>query len=257
MLTKLVYLLWRPGREDRARTRELLLGQVAPRLLEDGVAQLSMNIADPESKMRAPAPRLTREPPICAELSLWLEQPEERRAAIEETLTALGFRLAGYLVEETLYTDYGENSHATPRAWPDGARSPGVMMVTLLERPRRIPLEEWMRRWHGVMSPVSESLQPRTRYLRNLVLRSLTPGAPALQAIVEEAWPSPRHVSNPFLFYRAHGPVELVLHLARILRAVLSFLDLHRIRITPTGEYLLKTDASVPRARRSSYDRYC
>jgi hypothetical protein len=254
MLAKLVYLLWSESAGEEAR--RALLEQAAPRLLEAGAAQLSMDIADPESRMRSPAPRLTRERPISAEVSLWTERPAEHEA-FEGVFAGLGFRAAGYLVEEWLYTDYGDNSHAAKRSWGDGERSPGVMTVTLLERPRRLTVEEWLRRWHGVMSPVSEAVQPRAKYVRNLVLQRLTAEGPKLDAIVEESWPSKRHVANPFLFYRAGNPWQLVVNLTRLLHAVLSCFDLHRIRVTPTSEYLIKTDASIARTRRSSYDRYC
>ena len=212
-----------------------------------------MCIADPESRGRSPAPRLTREQPISAEIGLWVESVEAR-APLEQGLAALGFRLAGYLVDETVYTDYGENRHAAPRDWPDGERSPGIVAVTLLERPERLSQEEWMRRWHGTMSPVSEAIQPRTRYVRNVVLQPLTPDAPDYEGIVEEAWPSKRHIANPFLFYGASGPWKLCRNVARILRAVTSFLTLWRIRTTLMSEYLVKTDRRVERARRSRYD---
>jgi hypothetical protein len=253
-LEKLVYLLWSPRGRSRARTRELLLETCAPRLLESGLVQLSICVADPEvARVRSPAPRLYLEPPICAELGVWVEDLAAR-PAIEGCLAGAGFRLAGYHVEETLYTDYGENRHAPPRSWPDGQRSPGVVAVTLLARPSRLPHEEWLRRWQGRMSPVSEAIQPRTRYLRNLVLRPLTDGAPAWAGIVEEAWPSRRHVENPFLFYGARGPLELARNLFAILGAVRSFLQLTRVRTTMMSEYLVRTDPRVPRVRRGPYD---
>jgi len=63
--------------------------------------------------------------------------------------------------------------------------------------PRRIPEDEWLRRWHGRMSPVSESIQPRQRYTRRHVRAVLTEGAPPFAGIVEEVFASPRHVRNP------------------------------------------------------------
>jgi hypothetical protein len=116
-----------------------------------------------------------------------------------------------------------------------------VTAVTLLERPKRIPRDEWIRRWHGTMSPVSEEIQPRTRYVRNLVLEALTPGAPPFEGIVEECWPSPGYVTNPFLFYGARNVWQLARNMIRILRAVTSFLDLRRIRAVMMSEYFIKT----------------
>jgi hypothetical protein len=232
--TKLIYLLWSPKGLTRAETTDILLREVAPQLLEVGAVQLTLDIADPESKMRSPNPQLTLERPICAAASIWVEDVATE-GDLERCFTARGFRTAGYLVDETLYTDYGENRHAAARDWPDGQRSPGVVTVNLLERPRRLTREEWLRRWHGVMSPVSESIQPRCRYVRNAVVRPLSPDAPPYDAIVEEAWELPRNM-------------------ATLLKAVRSFLDIRRIRSVPMGEYFIRTEPQIQPVRRSAYD---
>jgi hypothetical protein len=91
------------------------------------------------------------------------------------------------------------------------------------------------------MSPVSERIQPRARYVRNLVLDAITPGAPPFEGIVEEAWPSKIHVMNPYLFYGARSTIELAVNMTRILSAVLGFLELTKIRTTMMSEYFLRT----------------
>jgi hypothetical protein len=200
-----------------------------------------MDLVDRESQVRSPAPGNPFECPFSALINIWLVDFETRRRP-EAILRNLGFRLAGYLVEESVYTDYGDNEHATRRDWPDGVRSPGLIQVTTLKRPRRLPHDEWMRRWHGRMSPVSEAIQPRTRYVRNEVLDRLTPGAPPYDGVVEEAWPSKRHVQDPFLYFGAKDLPELGRNMARILGAVTSFLDLWQIRSVMMGEYFLRTE---------------
>jgi hypothetical protein len=113
-------------------------------------------------------------------------------------------------------------------------------MLTLLERPARLARDAWLAHWHGVQSPVSEELQPRMRYVRNEVVRPLTPGAPPYEGIVEECWPSARHLTDPMLFYRAGGsPERLRENVQRMLASVRGFLDLERIRSFAMSEYLL------------------
>ena len=239
-MDKLIYLLWGPGGQDKKQRQHVLLREVAPRLLEAGVVKLTMYIDDPDSNVRSSAPFHPGER-ICAEVAIWLNDAG-KRVPCEEILRTAGFRFAGYLVDESIYTEYGGNRHSVPRNWPDGQRSPGVVTITLMERPKRLSHEEWIQRWHGRQSPVSEAMQPRARYIRNVVIKTLTPDAPPYEGIVEEAWPSARHVTNPFLFYGAgRNPLKLVWNMVVMLRSVIHFLDLRRIRSTMASEYILKS----------------
>jgi hypothetical protein len=239
--SKIVYLLWSPPDRPKPETRRLLLDECAPRLLAQGALRLQMNIDDEFADLRSPSPGVPFERPICAQVSVWVTSLEDR-VPLEDVLRRAGFELAGYLVEEQIYTEYGGNRHAAPRSWPDGERSPGVLLVTLMERPCRLDHEEWIRRWHGVQSPMSEAMQPRTRYVRNVVQQCLTAGATPFEGIVEEAYPSFRHVSNPFLFYGASNPFALVRNMLIMLRSVTSFLTLWRIRAVTLSEYFVKSD---------------
>ena len=241
-LEKIVYVLWDPRRRSREELRQSLLAECAPKLLRHGAGKLQMNIADDRADVRSPAPGVLFERPMSAAVNVWLEDLESR-SAIEDELRRAGFLIAGYRVEEQIYCEYGQNRHAGPRSWPDGERSPGVLAVTLMERPRRLGHDEWIRRWHGRQSPMSEAMQPRSRYVRNVVLESLTPGAPPFEGIVEEAWPSFRHVTNLFWFYGARNPLELVKNMAIMLRSVVSFLTLWRIRTVMTSEYFVASGA--------------
>jgi hypothetical protein len=239
-MDKLIYILWGPRDQDREQRQHILLQTVAPRVLASGAARLTIYIADQDSSVRSPAPFHPGER-ICAEVALWLDSAEQR-GPHEEALRSAGFRFAGFLVDESIYTEYGGNRHSGPRHWPDGQRSPGVVAVTLMERPKRLTREEWIKRWHGRQSPVSEAMQPRCRYIRNVVTRAVTPDAPPYEGIVEEAWPSARHVTNPFLFYGAgKNPLKLVWNMIVMLRSVVHFLDLNHVRTTMTSEYIMKS----------------
>jgi hypothetical protein len=37
-----------------------------------------------------------------------------------------------------------------PRDWPDGARSPGVLTVSLVHRPDGLDYQTWIERWLGI-----------------------------------------------------------------------------------------------------------
>jgi hypothetical protein len=238
---KLQYLCWpQPGRAPAERGRQFL-DEVVPALLALDPRGLSLQVDDADAQVAVPMPPPEDEPQPAALVSVWLDN-YDTRAPYEEVLGAASDRIAGYLVTESLYTDYGGNRWSEPRDWPDGTRSPGVVMVTLLERPERMGYEEWIAHWHGVQSPVSEAIQPRTRYVRNAVARPVTAGAPPWLGIVEEAWGSPEDVTDPMRFYCADGdPARMQANLATMLDSVTTFLDLERIRSFTTSEYLLRT----------------
>jgi hypothetical protein len=238
-LEKLIYLFWAPRGADPDALRRQLLERCAPRLLALAPRGLAVLVDDSDSDVETPMPWPADELPLVAQVSLWLDC-YDRRGPFEEILSEVGERRAGYLVCESLYTDYGGNRWSQPRDWPDGRRSPGVVMVTLLERPAHMRREDWLAHWHGVQSPVSEAMQPRMRYVRNAVAWPVTAGAPPYEGIVEEAWPSPRHLTDPMLFYCAEGSQErLQRNLARMLESVRGFLELERIRSATLSEYLL------------------
>jgi hypothetical protein len=245
---KVIFLLWGDGSTSAGepddggdRLRDHLLGETAPRLLAAGVRGLGINVHDSDAAPApSPAPPPEGEAPHLAEVSVWLDS-YEHRGPVEQALGEIGLPTAGYLVVESLYDDYGTTPHAKPRHWPDGERSPGVLTVALIHRPEGLEYGEWIARWHGTQSPESGRLQPRTRYVRNEVVRSLTPGAPAIDGIVEEGWPSTGHVADPMLFFNAATAEQLEANLSRMVANVDACLDLVRLRSSTMSEYLVKT----------------
>jgi hypothetical protein len=163
------------------------------------------------------------------------------RGALEAIFVEAGFRVAGYRVREHVYTDYGGNPHGAPRDWPDGERSPYIISVTPLERPKRIPRDRWMRHWFNRQGPMSEKMQPRARYVRNVVDEVLTPGAVPYEGIVEESWPSERHMTNPFLFYGARSRFEVLKNMAIMLQSVAAFLPIWKLTSVTMSEYFVRT----------------
>ncbi len=241
-MEKVIYLLWGDGApESGDALRDRLVGEISPRLLASGVRGLGINVHDGDAAPApSPAPPPDGEDPHVAEVSVWLDS-YERRGDVEDAMGGLGLRTAAYLVVESLYDDYGTTAYAPPRYWQDGHRSPGVLTVALIHRPEGLGYREWITRWHGTQSPVSAELQPRTRYVRNEVVRSLSDGAPEVDGIVEEGWPSTGHVADPMLFFNAASGEELDANVARMLASVGACLDLARLRSSTMSEYLVKS----------------
>ncbi len=240
-MEKLIYLLWASPDRDFDGIQKVLLEECTPKLLELNPKMLSMNINDSDADIPSPVPPPEGEDLLVAQVSIWLDCYEHRND-FENILAQTDCRMAGYLITESLYTDYGDNEHGKPRDWPDGKRSPGVLTVAVFEKPESIPYQEWIDRWHLVQSAASGEIQPRTRYVRNEVVRALTPDAPPYKGIVEEAWPSGEHVTDPMLFFCAEGSEEkMIENINLMLKNVNAFLDMDRFRSYTMSEYLLKT----------------
>jgi hypothetical protein len=237
---KVIFLVWGdgdPASGDELRDR--LLDDTVPRALASGARGLSFNVHDSDAAPApSPAPAPEGEDPHVAQLSVWLDS-YERMGKAEAAVADLGLAWAAYLVTESLYDDYGTTPYAAPRRWADGERSPGVLTVALIHRPADLGYREWIARWHGTQSPVSAALQPRTRYVRNEVVRPLTECAPDIDGIVEEGWPSTAHVADPMLFFNASSQEELDANVATMLTSVEACLDLTRLRSSTMSEYLI------------------
>jgi hypothetical protein len=230
---KVVYLVrGHPGATDGDALRDRLLGAEADRILASAeVRGLAILVHDADAaEAPSPAPAPEGEATHLALVSVWVDC-YQRRPALDP-----GPELAvdEYLVVESLYED-----HPT-RDWSDGERSPGVVTVATIHRPRALPEPQWLHNWHEVQSPASGRLQPRCRYVRNRVVQPLTPDAPDVDGIVEESWPSARHVADPDLFFNGGGdPARVRANLEEMMANVVACLDLERLRSTTMSEYVV------------------
>ncbi len=240
-MEKLMYLVWLEPDRTRREVSDHLLGPVRTDLLGLNPVRLSLDVWDRESDIPPPVPTPEGETPLHGLVSLWVDTVEDR-APFEEVLASAASRLAGYSVVESLYRDYGGNRWSAPRDWPDGQRSPGVLTVALLQQHPEQSFEEWMTRWHSRISPITEAIQPRCRYVRNAVFRAVTDDAPPIRGIVEEAWPSPEHVTDPMLFYCADGdPERMNAHVTQMIEEITAFVDLDTLRSATMSEWILKS----------------
>ncbi len=238
-----MYVLWGDGSPEQGDgLRGQLLDDVAPRLFAAGARALTVDVHD-AAAAQAPPPMPTPESEeiLAAIVSVWIDA-YDRRAPFEQALGALGHRVAGYLVVESVYDDYGTTQWSGPRDWPDGERSPGVLTVALIHRPPGLSYESWIEAWHGTQSPLSAELQPRTRYVRNEVVRPVTADAPEVHGIVEEAWASAEVVADPMLFFNSGGDPDVMgANVQKMLESVNACLDLSRFRTSTMSEYLVRS----------------
>ncbi|HEX5615042.1 MAG TPA: hypothetical protein VFZ83_07775 [Acidimicrobiia bacterium] len=240
-MEKLVYLVWDRPERDAAELGRTVLDEVAPALLALGPRGLQVNLDDADADVASMVPLPGDELPIRVQISVWLDA-HDFRAPYEEIIRTLGIRRAGYLVTESLYSDYGRTEHwPQPRDWPDGTRSPGIITLTVFEPPVGVDDDTFLGHWYGHQSPMSEWMQPRMRYVRNTVVRALTPGAPRYRAIVEEGWPTVEHLTDLQRFFGVDAPDRLGEHIRIMLDSTKRLADPTTLRNFTMSEYLLKS----------------
>jgi hypothetical protein len=238
-MEKLAYLVWdRPSRSGE-EVRAQFLDELAPRLLELGVRGLQIDVDDEHAQVETMVKVPGDELPVRGLVTLWLDAHDER-APHEAAIRATGVRSAGYLVTESMYRDYGDNEHSGRRDWADGERSPGIVTLTVFDKPAGVDDETFYGHWYGHQSPMSEWMQPRARYVRNAVVRSLTPGAPRYRAIVEEAWPTVEHLTNLQTFFGAEGGDDLGERIRIMLDSTKLLYDPATMRNYTLSEYIIR-----------------
>jgi len=229
-MEKLVYLMREPAATAGDSLRATLLDAVSA-LRNAGATQLAINVAD-EAVAAGKAVTIGRlDPPIRAMVSFWMQNSDDREPA-ETALRAAVAAFAGYLVVESVPT-----INTTHVAAP-GQRTPGVNMVTCINRLPALSREEFWRIWYQDHKRVAQETQSTFGYVRNSVVRPLTDGAPACDGIVEEMFPI-EALTDPKVWYAAASEEELRANLQRMMDSVQRFLDLGPLESHPMSHYVL------------------
>jgi hypothetical protein len=232
---KLVYGLWRRPDQDVDQIRVALLDHVTPALLALGVDGLRVEVEEPAGKIL----RTGAQPDgtlLCGSVSLWLDS-YDNRAPHEAAIAAAGTDAFGWIVAESVAKAYPAD-----RPWADGERSPGMSILTFLDKRPGLDDEDFYRIWHGEHTPLTFELHPFWLYVRNQALRAITPGAPSVRAIVYEAVATDEELLDlSRLFGCAGEPERLMDQIARIDAHLATFADPATLQCVTTREWIFKT----------------
>ena len=210
---------------------ERIRGSVGDELLDLGVEGLSVNVRD--GAVRDSLMTLTTlAPPVAAVISIWTQQSygPQVTAAIE-LLADHCESLAAYLVTESV-----------PIGPPDrlGDRTPGFANIALLRRPAHLDHATWLTRWQVDHTPVAIETQATSGYTQNVVVRALTPDAPAIDGIVEELFPDAA-TTDLHAFFGAADDADLHDRMTRMVASTSAFGATDNIDTVPTSRFLLRS----------------
>jgi len=232
-MEKLVYIVWKPEDVTEGAFKTRLLQEVAPQLQADGVRHLKISVVDetvaPGTKLRIGS----MQPPKQGMVSFWLEQAQER-GRYEAVIATAVSKLACYLVVES--RPLVNTTHVAPL----GERTPGFSTVTCIEPLAGLTHEQFIEKWWYTQRDVAIETQSTFSYVRNEIVRALSPDAPAWAAVVEEGFPI-EALTDPMAFYDARGDkARFQANLNRMIAAVSSFLALDKVESHPMSEYVFE-----------------
>lgn len=215
-MEKLVYALWRDAAGKPIDVAAAVGGLTGVRALtaytEEPAASVMRWGEDPRGLV------------LSGLVTAWVDRVEER-AALEDALAATGLMAGGYVVVESA---------------PCVGEPVTLALVTLFRRLPGLTDDELFEIWHGSHTPLTFEIHPFNLYLRNLVARVLTPGAPAFEAIVEEGVSEDRDLLVLGRLYGAGDDEELLRrNIERISGDAKRFIDFTTLQTCPMRRTVL------------------
>ncbi|WP_232676376.1 EthD domain-containing protein [Nocardioides sp. R-C-SC26] len=202
-------------------------------LADAGVTRLQVNLVDGDVDGALRIPFL--DPAVDALVSLWIDgdvAPNDQAGLVRSVADTLALDVdlcPGWEVEE--------REPIVPPTTPDGVRLDALANVALLRRPEELEEAEWRHRWQVDHTPVAIATQGTFGYVQNRVVRSVTPQAPPIAAIVEEHFPMAA-LTDVHAFYGSGGDdTELGDRMTRLMTSVGRFGADRDIELVPTSRY--------------------
>jgi hypothetical protein len=231
---KIVYVLWRdPATPVDAWSRGLRR-EAAPQLVDAGARGVQVNVSD-EAVASSIMRMVELDPQMEAVVGMWVDSARDAaRAPLDRVLTtAAGVgRVEAYVVTES------EPRPNAAHPAPPGERTPGFANLAFLRRPADMPFAAWIDAWHNGHSDVAVETQSTFGYVQNVVTRALSPGAPAIDAIVEELFPL-EALTSLHAFFAAADDDELARNMGRMTASVARFGADRGLDVVPTSQYVI------------------
>ena len=230
-MEKIACVLWKPaGVPDDVFGKDLR--GAAPELARLGAANLRINVVDEHVAAGTDARVGRMDPPKAAFVTFWLDEADAVRGALLAALSRHASRVAAYLVVESIPL-----RNTTQLAKP-GERTSGFNLVTGIVPKDGLTYAQFIHLWHTDHRAVALETQSTFAYVRNEIVRALTPDAPSWAAVVEESFPI-EALTDPTVWYAAVGsPARLEENRRRMMQSCLAFLALDRVESHPMSEYV-------------------
>lgn len=169
-------------------------------------------------------------------VSVWLDSYQDAPGIDQVLGQAPAAERATYLVSESVPQPYGD-----VMTWAEGEPSPGLSIVTLLDKPEGTDEKVFYHYWHELHRATTAECHPFASYVRNEVARALTDGAPRYRGIVTEASPDVQDFLDPHRFYVSGGDRDqLRANQRRVVEETSHFIDYGTIQVAPMVETVVR-----------------
>jgi hypothetical protein len=211
-MKKEIYLIKETGNESYQQFSNRILSIAASVSNEKDVVQLKVVLtSDPPPKISV----IPFKKEKIAVISVFSTKTGNYNLMINEP----GFS-GGYTVDEAIPVAY-------EKKWTDGQTTPGVCLLTLFRKKKRINYDLFIDRWHNGHTPLSRKIHPLWNYNRNVVNGKLTDVSFNWDGIVEEHFRTTSDLLNPLKFFG--NPLVMVYNILRVYFDTKSFLDYQTI----------------------------
>lgn len=237
-MEKLCYGLWRGADDDLAPIERGLVDEVGPALVQSGAHGVRVLVEEPAGAVLRVGAMPDTGDLLCGTVSVWLDSLDDRgdvEAVIRGATPAT--QLHGWLVTESVPLGYDDK-----RTWADGERSPGLSIITVFDKKHGQSDDDFFRIWHGEHTPLSFVIHPLWLYVRNAVVRAVTPEAPTIRAFVYEAVPTFEDMLDFHKFFGSGGDKDTLMeNIGRVNEHMATFSEQSTLQTTPMAEYIFKT----------------
>jgi hypothetical protein len=228
-MVKYIFLIRPPDKVDLPSLKSQVLDRLVPSLLKLNPEKLKIDLTEPKR------PRLTVLPLAknhLAMISVWDAQAG-RVGQWHSDIASLGWNVAGYQVMESTPKAY-------TKEWKDGEVSPGIVMLTLMKKNRRLSQEQFMHEWFDHHTPkIALKVHPLWNYIRNVVESAVVEGSPKLDGIVEEHSLERRDVTNPARYFG--GVFVMLPNMIRVGLHANKFLEISAVENYLLTEYHVRS----------------
>ena len=235
-MEKVIYALWRRGGETREALNRRLREETAPRLLAlPNIRALRLNLQDEAVVAAEPLRQQGTDPQMDAAVQIWLDVSHgEFRMPVDAILKDAAGRIGAWLVLESAAIP---NTRHPSR---EGERTEGWSQFCFIQKPDRLPHDQWLHNWQGLHTRVGIDTQSNFEYIQNLVVKPLIEGPIVYAAIVEECFPTGA-MTDPQLFFDAAGdPARFEENLRIMMESCTRFIEQGGIDVLPTSQYELR-----------------